>query len=75
MINFNELTLGELEEMELLVGQAVDVAFADGNPKGRALRALYYVVMKRDNPKYDFADTATVTQEEALKILKTDPKE
>lgn len=74
MINFNELTLGELEEIELLVGTGIDKAFADGQPKGRALRALYFVAMKRDNPGYKFEDTEKVTQAEALEVLKTDPK-
>jgi len=62
MINFEELTLGELEELELLIGTGIDTAFADGKPKGRALRALYFVAMKRDHPNLKFEDTANITQ-------------
>jgi hypothetical protein len=76
MINFEEMTLGEIEEIELLIGRSVDEVFADGQPKGRALRVLYFVAMKRDNPEYKFEDTEKVSQAEALKILAgTDPKE
>lgn len=74
MINFEQLTLGELEELELLIGSSIDQAFADGKPKGRALRALYFVAMRRENPKLTFEETANVTQAEALKVFNTDPK-
>jgi hypothetical protein len=76
MINFEEMTLGEIEEIELLIGRSIDEVFADGQPKGRALRVLYFVAMKKENPAYKFEDTESVSQSEALKILSgTDPKE
>ena len=76
MINFEEMTLGEIEEIELLIGRSIDEVFANGQPKGRALRVLYYVAMKQTNPDYKFEDTEKVSQAEALKILSgTDPKE
>jgi hypothetical protein len=75
MINFEEMTLGEIEEIELLVGRSIDEVFADGQPKGRALRVLYFVAIKKDNPGYKFEDTENVSQAEALKVLSgTDPK-
>jgi hypothetical protein len=75
MMNFDEMTLGQVEEIELLVGRSIDEIFADGQPKGRALRVLYYVAMKQDNPNYKFEDTEAVTQKEALGMLgATDPK-
>jgi hypothetical protein len=75
MMNFEQMTLGEIEEIELLIGRSIDEVFADGQPKGRALRVLYFVAMKKDNPGYKFEDTESVSQSEALKILSgTDPK-
>ena len=75
MINFEELTLGEIEEIEMLVGRGIDAVFADGEPKGRALRVLYFVAKKRDNPEYKFEETESITQAEALKVLGgSDPK-
>jgi hypothetical protein len=76
MINFEEMTLGEIEEIELLIGRSIDEVFANGQPKGRALRVLYFVAMKQENPNYKFEDTEKVSQAEALKVLSgTDPKE
>lgn len=72
MIKFEELTLGEIEEVELLLNGSIDTAFADGKPKGRALRVLYFMAMKRTNPNYKFEDTEKVTQAEALKFLTGD---
>ena len=75
MINFEEMTLGQVEEIELMVGRSIDEIFAEGQPKGRALRVLYYVAMKQDNPGYKFEETEQVSQAEALKLLGgTDPK-
>lgn len=75
MIQFDELTLGEIEEIENLVGRGIDAVFADGEPKGRALRVLYYVAKKRDNPDYKFEDTEKITQKDALALLGgSDPK-
>ena len=76
MIKFEELTLGEIEEIEMLLGRSVDEAFADGQPKGRALRVFYFIVKRREDPKIKFEDTEKVTQAEALKVVSgADPKE
>lgn len=75
-MDLEQLTLGEIEEMEMLLGTSIDTAFADGKPKGRALRVFYFIAQRRDNPKYKFEDTETVTQAEALALLAgNDPKE
>ncbi|MFN9108682.1 MAG: hypothetical protein ACK5XN_01195 [Bacteroidota bacterium] len=72
MIKFEELTLGEIEEVEMLLNDSIDRAFADGKPKGRAVRVLYWVAKKRNNPNYKFEDTERVTQAEALAYLTGD---
>ncbi len=76
MLTLETMTLGQIEEIELLTGQSIDVAFQDGKPKGRALRAIYYVAMKMENPDYKFEETAKITQLEAIKVLGgLDPKD
>lgn len=72
MIKFEELTLGEIEEVELMLNTSIDQAFADGKPKGRAIRVLYWVSKKRENPNYKFEETEKVTQSEALAYLTGD---
>jgi hypothetical protein len=74
MIKFEELTLGEIEELELMLNNSFDSAFADGKPKGRALRVLYYIFKRRDLPGYKFEDTEKITQKEALEFLTGDSK-
>lgn len=74
-MKFDELTLGEIEEMEMLIGRGIDEAFSDGQPKGRALRVFYYIAKRRENPNYKFEDTENVPQAEAMKMLSgLDPK-
>lgn len=74
-MNFDDLTLGEVEEIEMLVGRGIDEIFSNGSPKGRALRVLYYVIKKKENPKYTFEETENVSQADALKLLsESDPK-
>jgi hypothetical protein len=74
-MNFDDLTLGEVEEIEMLLGRGIDEIFANGQPKGRALRVLYYVIKKKENPEYSFEDTEKVSQADALKLLGgIDPK-
>jgi hypothetical protein len=74
MIKFEELTLGEIEEIELMLNTGFDTAFVDGKPKGRALRVLFYIFKRRENASYKFEDTEKLTQKEALDFLTGDAK-
>lgn len=72
MIKFEELTLGEIEQVELMLNASIDTAFSDGKPKGRAIRVLYFVAKKRENPNFKFEDTENITQVEAMNYLMGD---
>jgi hypothetical protein len=74
MIKFEELTLGEIEELELMLNTGFDDAFKDGKPKGRALRVLYFIFKRRENPEFKFEDTEKLTQKEAIQFLAADAK-
>ena len=74
MIKFEELTLGEIEELELMLNVSFDSAFSDGKPKGRALRVLYYIFKRREVPGFKFEDTEKLTQKEAVEFLTADAK-
>lgn len=74
MIKFEELTLGEIEELELMLNTGFDSAFADGKPKGRALRVLYYIFKRRQEPSFKFEDTEKLSQKEAIAFLTADAK-
>lgn len=72
MIKFDELTLGEVEEIELLLDGSIEEAFADGKPKGRALRVIYFIAKRKEEPNYKFEDTVNVSQKEAVALLTGD---
>lgn len=75
MIKFEEMTLGEIEEVELMTGKSIEEAYGDGQPRGRALRVLYYILKKRDDSKFKFEATEKLTQKEAVAFLTgSDPK-
>jgi hypothetical protein len=50
--DFESLTLEEVELIENLTNSSIDEAFSNGKPKGKALAAFVWIVMKRSNPNY-----------------------
>jgi len=75
-MNFDNLTLGDIEEIELLTGASLDVLFQSGQPKGRAMRAVYFISRKKVEPSYKFEDSANVTQKEAMDYVQgNNPKD
>ena len=70
--DFESLTLEEVELIENLTNTGIDQAFADGKPKGKALAAFVWVVLKRDNPNYKMEDAKKVSLKDALGMVKGD---
>jgi hypothetical protein len=60
--------------MELMLGTGFDEALADGKPRGRTLRVLYYIFKRRELPGYKFEETEKLTQKEAIDFLTADAK-
>jgi len=71
-VDFESLTLEEVELIENLTNSSIDEAFANGKPKGKALAAFVWVVMKRDNPNYKMEDAKKISLKEALGMIKGD---
>ena len=74
MIKITELNPCEIEEIGLMLGAGFDEALADGKPRGRALRVLYFIFKRREVPSYKFEDTEKLTQKEAVEFLTADAK-
>jgi hypothetical protein len=70
--DFESLTLEEVELIENLTNSSIDEAFSDGKPKGKALSAFVWVVLKRDNPNYKMEDAKKISLKEALSMIKGD---
>lgn len=61
-MNFDveDLTLGEIETLEELCNASFDELFADNKPKGKAMRAIVFIVNRRTNPDYTYEETANI---------------
>jgi hypothetical protein len=70
--DFESLTLEEVELIENLTNSSIDQAFQDGKPKGKALSAFVWVVLKRNNPNYKMEDAKKISLKEALEMIKGD---
>jgi hypothetical protein len=56
VIDITALKVREIEEIEDRLGESIDAAFGAGSPKGKALRALGFVMRRRTNPDYTWED-------------------
>jgi len=76
-MDYEALTLNEVEEVEKLTGFSIDAIANDGQPKGRVLKVLIWVMKKRQNPNYSIDDAGKLTLAEAVAIFggEADPKE
>lgn len=72
MISFDEMTLGEIEEIEMLTNASIESVYSDGKPKGRALRVIYWIAKRKETPGLKFEDTEKVTMQEAAAYLTGD---
>jgi hypothetical protein len=75
-IDFNAMTLDEVEQIEQLTGRGIDSIMAEGSPRGRAFKAIIFVMSKRTNPNFTFEDAGKLSLEEAAALFggEDDPK-
>lgn len=74
-IDFNTMTLDEVEQIEQLTGRGIDAIMGDGAPRGRAFKAIIFVMMKRTNPSFTFEDAGKLSMEEAANMFGGDDEE
>lgn len=72
MINFEELTLEEIETMETLTGSSIDTLFENGKPRGKALKAFVWVAMKRNDPSFTIEKANAFTLKQATALFNGD---
>ena len=72
-IDVNELTIGDIEELETLVGKPFGEIFADGNLSAKAMAAIVYVVKRRDEPGFTLDDARTMKLGEIEFDVEPDP--
>jgi hypothetical protein len=74
-MDIQNLTLGEITQVENLSGRAFVELSDEEAPKGALLTALAFVMKKRDNPNYSFEDAQKLTMADIEEIIGSDSPE
>lgn len=75
--DFESLTLNEVETIELITGSSIDQLMDAGQAKGKAMKAIIFVMKKRTDPNFTLeqAGALSMTEANALFAGEKDPKE
>jgi hypothetical protein len=75
--DFESLTLNEVETIELITGSSIDQLMDAGQAKGKAMKAIIFVMKKRTDPNFTLeqAGALSMTEANAMFAGETDPKE
>ena len=68
-IELDSLTVAEIETIEEIIEAPVDEAFAAGKPRGKTLRAIGFVMKRRENPDFTLEDAGNLV----VKLSEPDP--
>jgi hypothetical protein len=70
-IDFNSLTLDEVELVENMTQKSIETIMDAGVPRGRALKALVFILKKRIDPDYTIEQAGKVSLEQAAEIFQS----
>jgi hypothetical protein len=75
--DFETLTLEEVETIELITGTSIDQIMDAGQPKGKALKAIIFIIKKRTDSNFTLEEAGRVKLSEAQAAFlgAEDPKE
>lgn len=71
-INFDTMTLNEIEQIELLTGRSIDSIMDDGAPRGRVFKAIIFIFKKRTDPNFTFEQAGEFSMEQATALFSGD---
>jgi hypothetical protein len=77
VFDFESLTLNEVETIELITGSSIDQLLDAGQAKGKAMKAIIFIMKKRTDPNFTLeqAGALSMTEANALFAGENDPKE
>lgn len=77
LFDFESLTLNEVETIELITGSSIDQLMDAGQARGKAMKAIIFVMKKRTDPNFTLeqAGALSMTEANAMFAGETDPKE
>jgi hypothetical protein len=75
--DFESLTLNEVEQIEMITGNSIDQILDAGQAKGKAMKAIIFIMKKRVDPNFTLeqAGSISMTEANALFAGEADPKE
>lgn len=75
--DFESLTLDEVEQIELITGSSIDQMLDAGQAKGKALKAIIFIMKKRQDPSFTIEQAGKIplTEANAMFMSESDPKE
>jgi hypothetical protein len=75
--DFESLTLNEVEQIELITGNSIDQILDAGQAKGKAMKAIIFIMKRRTNPEFTLEQAGEISMTEANNLFagESDPKE
>lgn len=73
-MNFETLTLDEIETIENITGVSIDSLADEGTPKGKNLKAIIYVMKKREDASFTIEQAGKYSFADALALFEVDSK-
>jgi hypothetical protein len=75
--DFESLTLNEVEQIELITGSSIDQLLDAGQAKGKAMKAIIFIMKKRIDPDFTLEQAGQISMTEANSLFAgvSDPKE
>jgi hypothetical protein len=75
--DFESLTLNEVEQIELITGASIDQILDAGQAKGKAMKAIIFIMKKRIDPEFTLEQAGQISMTEANSLFAgdSDPKE
>lgn len=75
--DFESLTLNEVEQIELITGNSIDQILDAGQAKGKAMKAIIFIMKRRTNPEFTLEQAGEISMTEANSLFAgdSDPKE
>jgi len=77
IFDFESLTLNEVEQIELITGNSIDQLLDAGQAKGKAMKAIIFIMKKRIDPDFTLEQAGAISMTEANSLFAgvADPKE
>jgi hypothetical protein len=77
IFDFESLTLNEVEQIELITGASIDQILDAGQAKGKAMKAIIFIMKKRIDPDFTLEQAGQISMTEANSLFagESDPKE